>query len=250
DSDVTFRSSDNILFLVHRKNLDNLDVCAGGFPPSEMASTEGEVVELTETSTTLELLFQFMYPQQHPALDITPFEVLEPLAEAAEKYQVFPAMNICHIRMRDMVHDNPVAVAAYAAKHDYPFHVSEVAPMMISMPALQVIEMLPPHLILPWVRYKEEWQHALEDSVKVEVANATHSQHRNGSKGFYEYEDTYAPSAFICMSRLARNISSLRDLDTVLNVEVQYDCCRQDLSRWRTYIEERIAKIPKFSTFL
>ncbi|KAJ7633274.1 hypothetical protein FB45DRAFT_832729 [Roridomyces roridus] len=162
DADVTFKSSDNVLFHLHRKNLD---VCAGGFPPSEMASTEGEIVELTETSTTLELLFQFMYPQRHPALDTTPFEVLEPLAEAAEKYQVFPAMNICHIRLRDMVHDHPVAVAAYAAKHDYPFLVSEVAPMMISMPALQVIEMLPPYLILPWVRCPKSRAKLAEDRI-------------------------------------------------------------------------------------
>jgi hypothetical protein len=57
-------------------------------------------VGLPETAVTLELLFQFIYPQRHPALDTTPFEILEPLAEAAEKYQVFPAMNICHIRLR------------------------------------------------------------------------------------------------------------------------------------------------------
>ncbi|KAJ7254243.1 hypothetical protein C8J57DRAFT_1076363, partial [Mycena rebaudengoi] len=149
DADVTFKSSDGVLFHIHRKNLE---VCTEGFPPAEVPTGEGEVVELLESSVTLELLFQFMYPQRHPALDTTPFEILHPLAEAAEKYQVFPAMNICHIRLRDMVHEHPVEVAVYAAKHDYPYLVSEVAPMMISMSPVDVIQMLPPHLILPWVR--------------------------------------------------------------------------------------------------
>ncbi|KAF8183210.1 hypothetical protein K438DRAFT_1599891, partial [Mycena galopus ATCC 62051] len=148
DADVTFKSSDGVLFHVHRKNLE---VCTEGFPPSGI-STVGEVVQLTETSVTLELLFQFIYPQRHPALDTTPFKILEPLAEASEKYQVFPAMNICHIRLRDMVHEHAVEIAVYASKHDYPHLVSEVAPMMISMDPVKVIKMLPPHLILPWVR--------------------------------------------------------------------------------------------------
>ncbi|KAJ6496297.1 hypothetical protein C8R45DRAFT_823515 [Mycena sanguinolenta] len=88
--------SDGVLFRVHRKNLE---ICTEGFPPSEF-SNEGEVGELTEKAATLKLLFQFVYLKRHPALDTTPFKVLEPLAEASEKYRVFPAMNICHIRMR------------------------------------------------------------------------------------------------------------------------------------------------------
>ncbi|KAJ7692754.1 hypothetical protein B0H17DRAFT_863712, partial [Mycena rosella] len=149
DADVTFKSSDGVLFHTHRKNLE---VCAEGFPPPGI-STGNEVIELPESSVTLELLFQFMYPQRHPALDTTPFEILEPLAEASEKYQVFPAMNICHIRLRDMVHEHPVEVAIYAAKHDYPYLLSEVAPMMVSMPPVDVFEMLPQYLILPWVNW-------------------------------------------------------------------------------------------------
>ncbi|KAJ7844876.1 hypothetical protein B0H14DRAFT_3868180 [Mycena olivaceomarginata] len=71
-ADIVFKSSDGVLLHVHRKNLE---VCTEGFPPSNI-STQGEVVELTETSVTLELLFQFIYPQRHPALDTTPFEFL------------------------------------------------------------------------------------------------------------------------------------------------------------------------------
>lgn len=96
DADVTFVSSDNVLFKIHRKHLESNAVA---FPPAEFDTCE-EVVQLTEASETLELLFQFVYPRRHPNLETTPFEILSPLAEAAEKYEAFAAMNICNIRMK------------------------------------------------------------------------------------------------------------------------------------------------------
>ena len=48
-----------------------------------------EIVWLTEDSATLELLFQFMYPQHPPELKNVDFVTVMSLAEAAEKYEVF-----------------------------------------------------------------------------------------------------------------------------------------------------------------
>ena len=96
DSDITFESSDNALFHVNRKNIE---AHAAGFPPAEI-DTCGETIRLTEDSTTLELLFAFMYPRRHPNLDVAPFEHLASLAEAAEKYEVFSLMDNCQLRMR------------------------------------------------------------------------------------------------------------------------------------------------------
>ena len=59
DADVTSQSADGVLFHLHKKNLDTH---AGGFAPPGF-ETQGKTVKLTEHSTTLELLFQFMYPQ-------------------------------------------------------------------------------------------------------------------------------------------------------------------------------------------
>ncbi|KAJ7921735.1 hypothetical protein B0H13DRAFT_2318054 [Mycena leptocephala] len=252
DADVTFKSSDGILFHIHRKNLE---VCTEGFPPGEIP-TEGEVVGLPETAVTLELLFQFIYPQRHPALDTTPFEILEPLAEAAEKYQVFPAMNICHIRLRDMVHEHPVAVAVYAAKHDYPYLLSEVAPMMISMSPVDVIEMLPQYLILPWVRYVQEWTRVLQ-TVAIKLDHGGSSTHFNGAGC---NANAWLGYSFVCMQRLGAGVHSLRMLDDVFAIEIPVnhrygypdstECCRADLKAWRKRIEDGITGIPKFSTFL
>jgi hypothetical protein len=96
DSDVDFLSSDGILFHVHKLNLK---ASAGGFAAPEF-ETPGEIIRLAETALTLELLFQFCYPDYHPDVEKLEFTEFTDLAEAAEKHQVFSAMNICKIRMR------------------------------------------------------------------------------------------------------------------------------------------------------
>jgi BTB/POZ domain len=96
DSDITIQSSDGMNFHVHKSNLD---LSSAGFAPSEF-NTADEVVQFTETSTTLNILFKFCYPERHPDLTTLKFEVLAPLAEAAQKYEVFSAMNICKICMQ------------------------------------------------------------------------------------------------------------------------------------------------------
>ncbi|KAG6824349.1 hypothetical protein H0H92_007133, partial [Tricholoma furcatifolium] len=80
DADVVFRSSDNVLFHIHRKNLETQ---TGAFPSSEF-KTNGEIVPLTEDSSTLERLFQYVYPQRHPDIKSFEFGDLYKLAEAAE----------------------------------------------------------------------------------------------------------------------------------------------------------------------
>lgn len=97
NSDITMRSSDGVLFKVHLKNLE---MHSEGFPGGDPLMTHNDsVVDLSETSTVLELLFQYMYRQRQPDLSNESFETLSMLAEAAEKYQVFSAMEICKVYM-------------------------------------------------------------------------------------------------------------------------------------------------------
>lgn len=95
DAEITFQSSDNVLFKIHATNLK---ARTAGFSPPE-CSTFHEVVSLSETSSTLELLFKFIYPVIQPDLQSVEFDVLANLAEAAEKYQVFSAMSLCRFYM-------------------------------------------------------------------------------------------------------------------------------------------------------
>ncbi|KAF8054865.1 hypothetical protein FPV67DRAFT_1459805 [Lyophyllum atratum] len=154
DADVTFVSSDNILFYIHRKNLETH---AAAFPPAEF-DTRGEIVPLTEDSRTLELLFQYIYPQRHPDLESTPFETLAPLAEAAEKYEVFAAMNICKIRMkiqtgysRSVLPECAVEVFNYASKHEYPDILGAAAPFLLDVPLDEIVTTLSLNLVVPWL---------------------------------------------------------------------------------------------------
>lgn len=138
DGDVTFKSCDNIIFKVHRKNLDTH---SEGFGPPEKvtADPKGGVVSLPETAQVLELLFRYMYPMRQPDLKQAAFETLASLSEAVEKYQVFSAMEICKLYMeyvkpltlilglisklcdtiRAATTIHPFEVLCYAAKHGY-----------------------------------------------------------------------------------------------------------------------------------
>jgi hypothetical protein len=138
DGDVTFKSCDNIIFRVCRKNLDTH---SEGFGPPERvtADPEDNPVALPETALVLELLFQYMHPMRQPELKKIPFETLASLSEAVEKYQVFSAMEICklymvYVRLSNLVLSliskwcemiraaipiHPFEVLSYAAKHGY-----------------------------------------------------------------------------------------------------------------------------------
>jgi len=84
------------LFRVYRTHLETH---TGGFAPAKIPTLE-EVVVLSEPAEVLELLFQFTHPSRQPSVLNLEFDVLFALAEAAEKYEVYGAMNICNIRMQ------------------------------------------------------------------------------------------------------------------------------------------------------
>ncbi|KIM36676.1 hypothetical protein M413DRAFT_58317, partial [Hebeloma cylindrosporum] len=129
DSDLTFLSNDNVLFKVHRRNLEILSEV---FAAPAVVSGEGEIVQIVESAAVLELLFQYLYPQRHPNLNLVEFEILNGLAEAAEKYQVYPALEICKASMQAAIPHHPVEVLEYATKHGYPDLVQEAGPLAVS----------------------------------------------------------------------------------------------------------------------
>ncbi|KAJ7291076.1 hypothetical protein C8J57DRAFT_1491589 [Mycena rebaudengoi] len=254
DADVTFRSSDRVLFRVHR---NNLAVCAEGFPPPEFPTGE-EIADLTETSETLDLLFQFVYPQRHPNLESesTPFATLASLAEAAEKYQVFGAMGICYMYMKARVDENPTAVAVYAEKHGYQSLVSLAAPLMLGLSLPDVIEALPPHLVVPWVKYLNEWSRVLKTAMIAPSNTLVYHYGADGNTSCSLGEGPWSQVVAACVQQLGEGVHRLRTLDIIFAPvtflpprELAY-CCKVDLTLWRQRIENAVAAIPEFSTFL
>jgi len=84
------------LFRIHRTHLESH---TGGFAPAEIPTLD-EVVLLSEPAEVLELLFQFTHPSRQPSVLNLEFDLVIALAEAAEKYEVYGAMNLCNMRMQ------------------------------------------------------------------------------------------------------------------------------------------------------
>ena len=104
-ADVVFVSSDNVIFRIHRAYLNTTTTAGFAVPP--LTSSDDSQVRLTEPSEVLEVLFQFIQPcsvesdqyRQPSVMTMTP-ENLFAVAEAAEKYIVFGAMNTFITRMK------------------------------------------------------------------------------------------------------------------------------------------------------
>jgi len=104
EGDTKFRSRDNVIFHIHQKYLE---LAAEGFPSSfsnglTATAKFDEIIPLTEMSTTLDLLFQFVYPKDQPDLLHLEFQAVMDLAKAAEKYVVYNAINVCQFRIKSV----------------------------------------------------------------------------------------------------------------------------------------------------
>lgn len=95
-ADVTFQSSDGILFHLQRKYLE---VATGAFPGAEF-DTNGETTSLSEPAAVLAILFGFVHPKRYPDVEDLDFSLLADVAEAAEKYEAFAAIELCRLQMR------------------------------------------------------------------------------------------------------------------------------------------------------
>ncbi|KAF9565913.1 hypothetical protein CPC08DRAFT_704343 [Agrocybe pediades] len=162
NADVTIRSSDNVLFKLHRANLS---VNTGAFPGTEM-NTQGEEVQLTESAEILELVFQFIYPRRHPTLQNLDFSKLLDVSEAVEKYEVFPALHTCEMRLQEHIQEHAHEILVHAIKHDYPSLMNRASVILALSPLVPMLEQLPTDCIIPWVKYKESWKNLVFTKTK------------------------------------------------------------------------------------
>jgi hypothetical protein len=128
-------------------------------------------VVLPESAEILELLFRFCYPERHPDLEQLEFNTLSSLAEAAEQYELYAAINVCKIRMRcvpgflglesfempmeknrDTLPQQALEVLIYAARHAYDDIIDLAAPsVVLKTPLSELIVRLPPDYGVRWV---------------------------------------------------------------------------------------------------
>ncbi|GLB44796.1 hypothetical protein LshimejAT787_1801330 [Lyophyllum shimeji] len=159
DADLVFRSSDGVLFRIHRKNLE---FGSDGFPPVEFP-VDDKPVDLPEDGKTLELMFRFVYPRLQPTLEGLDFRVLAHLAEAVEKYQIFTGKQLCNLYMSEALPTNAMAILEYSIKHEYPALANRAAPHVTlkDLSQKKMITDVSDNVLRAWVPYYNRWTEAI-----------------------------------------------------------------------------------------
>ncbi|TEB21270.1 hypothetical protein FA13DRAFT_1819702 [Coprinellus micaceus] len=160
--DIVLRSSDKVLIGAHQANLAQF---SEGFPSSDVVTAPKEPVDLAESGDVLALLVHFMHKCRHPNLANLmkakpPRKRLFALAEAAEKYMVYPAMSVCNLRIAERMEDDLLNTFAYATKFDYLDIADKVAPHLIDMNAALIRRSLAgahSNVLLAWFCYREQF---------------------------------------------------------------------------------------------
>lgn len=170
DADKILLSSDGVLFQVHHRNLA---AHSDAFFDIVAASPKKAGVHvLTEVSQTLELLFQFVYPQRQPDAGALLGHELMMLAEAAEKYRIYSAMQVCKAAMkwapfdfvletetsiadqhhcRGLLISMPIEVLTYALRHGHRDLCEDVAPFTLDQDAAFMVKRLERDVFIRWV---------------------------------------------------------------------------------------------------
>ncbi|KZP13265.1 hypothetical protein FIBSPDRAFT_753601, partial [Athelia psychrophila] len=144
DADILYESCDHVVFKIHSANLKNTSETL--YAPVGTITHLSDTVVLTESAKVLDLLFQYMYPQRQPNLREIEFDLLQELCEAAEKYQVFSALEVCKMSMENLCEDYPFEVLLYASRHGYSEMADAAAYHGVTVLPLQAFNKLLAHL--------------------------------------------------------------------------------------------------------
>ncbi|KAF5374044.1 hypothetical protein D9757_010050 [Collybiopsis confluens] len=166
DADIIVRSSDNVDFLLHKKQLE---FATGAFPPAKFTSDTAEldILRVAESASILEIIFQFCYLRRFPSISIQHlvFESLVLLVEAADKYEVFSLINSrqLYICLRDCIPSHPRSVLQLAAKYRHLELIKDIAPSLVHLPLAELVDILPSPIFKYWSLYREQWFSRLID---------------------------------------------------------------------------------------
>ncbi|KZP06300.1 hypothetical protein FIBSPDRAFT_805060 [Athelia psychrophila] len=253
DADITFRSCDGILFKVHRKNLE---VVSEGFSPPEGTSSQSEIVPLTEDGATLNLLFQYMYPQRQPDLTKIDFKRSSELAEAAEKYQVYAAMASCNVRMELSYTEHSFEVMMYAFRHGYEDLMDKSQRKALEVSPTLAFESFTPQAYIAWTRYYAQWLDLIRILHKHidQMPNHSHDEANNRwSMSVISQLDT--PASLLVIEKVFDVATARVQNDATMRTAIYAtykgcDSCKRHIEYWvrNTLGEER--RIKNLTTFL
>ncbi|KAI4520315.1 hypothetical protein K525DRAFT_203991 [Schizophyllum commune Loenen D] len=239
---VVFRSIDQVLFNIHRVNLR---VNTTGPFAEDFLAPKGDVADLTEDAKTLELLFRFIYSERHPTLADLPFDELLSLAEAAEKYGVAPAMNLCYVRLTLIYKDKPFEILVYAHKHAYTDLLDMCAPHTLGTPVEKVRTLLPASLLLAWICYNDPWHRIITRETTEQLFNCCCKSSTGAAQRTLSTLIAQGPPAFLDLTSLS---AKLRTASECTNSS-RYNCSFW-LNIWATDLDVKLKALPPLSSFV
>ncbi|TRM57334.1 hypothetical protein BD626DRAFT_465226 [Schizophyllum amplum] len=255
---IVFRSSDDVLFNIHRRNLQS--VTSGPFA-EDFEAPACDVVELTEDEETLKILFTFVYPGRYPLLYDLPFETFAQVAEAAEKYKVAPAMGMCqlNIRLSMLYKQHPFEIMQFADRHEYNDLLDLAAPHTLKLRVSDARRKLSLPVFAAWAEYSSTWKEAS----RLESYDKCFARHSNGYVC-----SSWKTSVYTVAERMhERGICSPEDVDYAFRFEGLPNCavpstgwdsddaympnyCRSQLKKLADAMKEKIAAMAPLSSFL
>ncbi|KAK0482056.1 hypothetical protein EDD18DRAFT_1201833 [Armillaria luteobubalina] len=248
DSDITLKSCDDVLFRVHRVNLEmhsQVFADAGG----STIPKQQEVVPLTERAEVLELMLQYMYLQHQPDLRNVKFEVLKDLAEAVEKYEIYSAMGVCAQKMKESIAEHPLDVLLYSVRHKHEDVINECAEASINMSTTDMLRSLPSDIFAAWIRYHQDWT----DLMNREYTRFGPTRHhKNVTVHHCEiWAENYACIAHEIAGR-PQNLLKLRSLLQRRQQTLGNRCedCKRELGYWYHQADRDRSGLPQFSEYL
>ncbi|TRM57751.1 hypothetical protein BD626DRAFT_634604 [Schizophyllum amplum] len=252
---ISFVSRDNMTFHIDRTKLER---AADFAPPSDAQSSPTEIIRLEERYVELDLLFRFVYCDVDIDFDVLPFQDVEGLAEAAEKYIVHSAIPVCRMYMKSKAKMEPISVLKYAIKHNYRDILNVVAPYTIGQDffMFRLLSNIPDAYVAPWVSFNFQYQ-----QVALQVMRICGNHHDSHVDQDIECTLEDPEQTWVWLKRevayalLSTSFQGLLNLEEVFTMEVMHSvvpceaCCHM-VDIWKSDIADKVRRIKAFTTFL
>ncbi|KAF9477402.1 hypothetical protein BDN70DRAFT_896556 [Pholiota conissans] len=159
DADVTFVSSDNVIFKIHSLHLNpSTSIGLARSPQDTISSSED--IDMEESSDVLEIIFQFIEPPppsrnyKHPSIQALNPDLFFRVAETAENFVIYGATRICYDRMWQLASKYPSEVLNHSTLHGYTGLADKAAEYLLTHPIEGVIPKLTaPGLLMRYLLY-------------------------------------------------------------------------------------------------
>ncbi|KAF8989171.1 hypothetical protein BDQ17DRAFT_1288650 [Cyathus striatus] len=244
-ADITIESADGSIFHSHSTNLS---MFSEGFPPAAIEPLAGEIVKMTESTEVVKILLQFMHAQRQPDLRKLSIECLAGVAEASEKYMVYPAMQACSLRMQTLIGEYPLEVLTYGTKFDYPELSDEAAPLTLGVGTEVARKTLDAGTFGAWVTYRDKRETRIRSAITAKPNLYVCHPGRTDDSCHANWDAFQKEVVFRCWGT---SVATWEErMWESLFLLGKCACCHKAVRKWEEGIWKACTDAGKFSAFL